>query len=175
MEKVVVREDISTAFPFSPLKFVNEIVVVENTNSIPPAPILYVKLIKERNKRRILHYKFATLSELVIYFSTVKTPRGQKLYRYFLTAFLRKYNLVKGGIEFPVTLSYNDKVYVRHIGKQIYGFLRSRRPIFDKHKKRGLESPQGRNCSPRKVKWHGNAFPSVHNSYAKTLIFCQPL
>ena len=159
MEKVVVREDISTAFPFSPLKFVNEVVVVENTNSIPPAPILYVKLIKERNKRKILHYKFATLSELVIYFSTVKTPRGQKLYRYFLTAFLRKYNLVKGGIEFPVTLSYNDKVYIRHIGKQIYGFLRSRKPIFDKHKKRGLESPQGRNCSPREVSGMVMPFP----------------
>ncbi len=151
MQTVFVNEDISNTVLTSPIKYVDDKVVVEDANYIPPAPILFVKLVEERNRRKVLHYKFATLAELVLYFSTVKTGKGRKLYRYFLTAFLRRYGLVKGGIEFPVTLSYNDKVFARHIGKQIYGFLKSRRPILIEKVKRGLlESPLGRIAPPVK-------------------------
>lgn len=175
MEVVLVEEDARDAFIFSPFRFIHEKVVVENPQLLPSAPIVFAKLVEERNRRKVLHYRFATLAELVLYFSTVNTDRGRKLYRYFLTAFLRKHHLVKD-MAFPVTLSYNDKVYAKQVGKEIYSLLyHSRRPFCFQHKKRGLESPQGRNCSPREVSGMVMPFPLFTNSYAKTLIFCQPL
>jgi len=128
MEVVLVEEDARDAFPFSPHRYIHEKVVVQNSALIPPAPIVFVKLVEERNNRKILHYKFATLTELVIYFSTDKTERGIKLYRYFLTAFLKRYGLVKN-IVFPITLSYNDKIYAKQIGKKIYSLLHNSRRL----------------------------------------------
>ena len=91
--------------------------VVEKEN-IPPAPVLWLHLLEEREQRRKLGYEFATLSELVLYFYSRNDERGIRLYDTLFRIFLKKYDLMRN--VHIRRISPNDAEYIRNIGAEIY-------------------------------------------------------
>jgi len=98
-------------------KEVTTYAVIEKEN-IPPAPVLWLHLLEEREQRRKLGYKFATLSELVLYFYSRNDERGIRLYDILFKIFLKKYDLMRN--VHIRRISPNDAEYIRKIGTEIY-------------------------------------------------------
>lgn len=112
-------------FYSTPFRAIDEMIVVEDAELVPEAPILYFYMIEERNQRKVHNFQFATLSELVLYFRTLNTERGQKLYRYFFEIFLEKYDLIRDKQKEKQRLTEEEKEFVRRCGKQIYSSLQA--------------------------------------------------
>jgi hypothetical protein len=98
-------------------KEVTTYAVIEKEN-IPPAPVLWLHLLEEREQRRKLGYEFATLSELVLYFYSRNDERGIRLYDILFKIFLKKYDLMRN--VHIKRINPNDAEYIRKIGLQIY-------------------------------------------------------
>jgi len=86
---------------------------------VPEAPILWYYILKERKKRCKTKHKFATLSELILFFYSMQDPIGMRLYKYFFNLFLKKYQLVQEA-EKTRPLRKKEADFVKLVGQNIY-------------------------------------------------------
>jgi len=91
--------------------------VIQKEN-VPEAPILWYYMLKERKKSNHTKHKFATLSELILFFYSMQDQTGMRLYKHFFDLFLKKYDLAQ--VEKIKPLQKNEADFVKLVGQNIY-------------------------------------------------------
>lgn len=121
-------------------KAIKTCAVVQNPN-LPEAPMLWYQILRERKERKRLKYRFATMSELVLFFFTIKdTDMGKELYTYFLDLFLKKYNLTRQKNSLK-SLSKQETEFIRIVGQNIYALEINQGLFFAKKFKGAHKAP----------------------------------